>query len=816
MAEDDTSPAGDDSAPRDDPRDAQILARLEQIERAVGEQSARLHAVEEFLGLEHEAAPSRPFAQGRPLEPSPAQQPAPETPARPAAPSAIPPPAETAQTESHAEEVASWRGDAHARWSEAYGEPRARAAGETQAPPAASQNASVWGELEARVGGSWFNWLGIIAVTFGVAFFLKLAFENEWIGPAGRVLLGGLAGVGLLGFAERLRARGYRSYAYVLSGGGILILYLTVYAARVFYQLIEQLPAFLLMIAVTTTAVLLAARYDAFAIAVLGLIGGFLTPALLSTGVDNQIGLFTYVALLDAGVLALAYFKSWRGLNHMAFWSTVLVFGGWLAAWYFDWKLWTTVFFLTLFFLMFSALALVHNLLRLRPARWLDVSLVISNATLYFATAYFLLAERYHALLGAHALSVAAFFVLLFYAAHTRHRADQLLALTYVGAAATFVTLAVAIQLDQYWVTIGWAVEGLLLTWIGLRSRTDPPRWAALPVFFVALLHWLTVDAAVSAYRAGMQFVPLLNRRAASAAVLVAALAGAVWLYRRAGREVERRERDLLSVALLLAANALALILLSLDVNDHFLARASLLPADALAQRAAVDNARHFALTAVWTVYAAAAFYVGLTRRVAPLRVAALLWLAVTGSKLLLADAAFYNAAWHVPLFNQTFAAFALYVAALWLALRLYARPPAEGAEERDALVPALTVAANLFALTALSLEAVGHFEKLIRVGAEAGRDTRELRLAQQLALSLVWAVYGGALLFVGYLRRNRLLRLMALGLLGLTTLKVFFLDLASLDRAYRIVSFIVLGVVLLAVSFLYQQRQQRAAERQG
>ena len=113
--------------------------------------------------------------------------------------------------------------------------------------------------------------------------------------------------------------------------------------------------------------------------------------------------------------------------------------------------------------------------------------------------------------------------------------------------------------------------------------------------------------------------------------------------------------------------------------------------------------------------------------------------------------------------------------------------------------------------LVALSAEAVGYFESRRGLGADAGA-LRDVELAKQLSLSVVWALYGAGLLLVGRVRRSRLLRLMALALLGLTTLKVFLLDLSVLDRAYRIVSFIVLGAILLAVSYLYQKSQQRAA----
>jgi len=153
--------------------------------------------------------------------------------------------------------------------------------------------------------------------------------------------------------------------------------------------------------------------------------------------------------------------------------------------------------------------------------------------------------------------------------------------------------------------------------------------------------------------------------------------------------------------------------------------------------------------------------------------------------------------------------AFALLVAALCYALRLYSR--ATKFEETARVVPALVVAANLLAVVALSAEASGYFAA--RSGPEelTGAAARDLRLARELSLSVVWALYGGALLAYGHLRRRRLPRLLALALLGLTTLKVFFWDLASLDRIYRIISFVVLGLILLAVSYLYQKTQRAA-----
>ena len=117
-------------------------------------------------------------------------------------------------------------------------------------------------------------------------------------------------------------------------------------------------------------------------------------------------------------------------------------------------------------------------------------------------------------------------------------------------------------------------------------------------------------------------------------------------------------------------------------------------------------------------------------------------------------------------------------------------------------------------ALVALSAEAAGFFDARRIALADAVR-LRDMELAKQLSLSVIWALYGAGLLLVGRVRRVRLLRLMALALLSLTTLKVFFWDLSSLDRVYRIISFVVLGAILLAVSYLYQKSQQRASEEE-
>lgn len=778
---------------------SQLVERLDHLERLLQTQTARLYAVERRLGLELPPEPRRP-----PLyETPPGQRPEP----RRAAPPQTPP-------HTPREGVPP----ANAREAFADG----------AAPRPAPRAGTVQDErdLESLIGGSWFSWVGIIAFTFGVAFALKYAFENEWIGPGARVGLGALAGLGLLGVGERLRRKGLRPFAYVLSGGGVLILYLSIYAAYNFYGLISQTPAFLLMTLVTAGAVLLAVGQNALPVAVLGLVGGFLTPVLISTGRDNQVALFTYVSLLDAGVLAVGYFKRWRTLDFLSFAATVLMTTGWAVIHYDRTKLWTTLFFLALLFTLYSLLAVFHNVLPRRRSRWFDVALLASNATLYFAASYGMLygAGYERALPAALALVVSAYFGALAYAARGRCAEDRLLTYAYVGAGVTFLTAAVAIQLELQWVTIVWAVEGLMLTWVGLRSGEGAARRAAVAVFGVAAAHWLFADAQQFAFSpqsladgTAAAFVPVANARAVSCLVLVAALAVAARLYRsarysepREGRRVPGAgERESLASLYTLAANALALTLLTLDLSDYF-GRQKALSEGLAAERA--ENARQFSLTALWAIYGGALVAYGMKGGVSGFRAAryaGLVLLALASVKVLVVDLTFFDAAWHTPIFNHTFMAFALVVGAFAAIVRLYARDRSAG--EAESILPVLIVGANVLALVALSAEAVGFFEARAVAGADAA-GLREVALSKQLSLSVVWALYGAGLLLAGRARRARLLRLLGLALLGVTALKVFVLDLSALDRAYRIVSFIVLGAVLLAVSYLYQKSQQRAA----
>jgi uncharacterized membrane protein len=299
--------------------------------------------------------------------------------------------------------------------------------------------------------------------------------------------------------------------------------------------------------------------------------------------------------------------------------------------------------------------------------------------------------------------------------------------------------------------------------------------------------------------------------------LLVGALVFAAWLYRRAPVANEEEQRAMVPI-LIGAANVLALTALSLEVIGYYDRSTAGLPLETSGTEIfrQLQEGKLFTLAVVWSIYALYAFMVGVGRSERAWRLGGLLLLVIT-TPLVLANLSYYDAPWHTFVFNRTMGVFAVFIVALWLIVRAFRRS-SEAFEEAAAVHHVAIVAANVLAIIALSAQAAGYYEAKLaeefgRAGAaaltaDAITSLQNLELAKQLSLSVVWAVYACGLLVAGYMRRLRLLRVMGLALLSVTVLKVFIWDLSSLDRIYRIISFIMLGAILLVVSYFYQRGQ--------
>ena len=544
-------------------------------------------------------------------------------------------------------------------------------------PPRAGIAASVksQADLESRIGSHWLNRIGIAALLVGVSYFLKFAFDNNWIGPAGRISIGLIAGIAIVIWSERFRAKGYQAFSYSLKAVGIGTLYLSLWAAFHVYSLIPSSVAFAMMLLVTAATSVMALSQDAQILAAFALVGGFSTPVLLSTGENREVALFTYVAILDIATLVLVTFRPWRRLLVMSYVGTLILYLGWYWRFYNGGPLELTLAYASLFFAIFAIAPLItlqpdgeHPILAAIPA-----VLAFVNAGVYFLEAYAMIQEVNKVKMAWFALALAAVYIFLSRLVHARKMAagtSEILYYLHLALAIGFITVAIPIRLDAHWITIGWFIEAGVLLWIANRIHSDFLNAFALGALVLGVTRLLFIDNFHTTQL-------IFNLRMATFAVAVAVLGAVAWF----GAQREDETARTISAMAVVALNVLALIALSREVSDYY-----------LRQMAGVRSTGH---------------------------------------------------------------------------------------QWRGAYL-----------------------------------DYHNLEIARDFTYSALWMAYGAMLMIVGFVRRSAFVRWQALILIAITIVKVFVYDVSQLDRAYRIVSFIVLGALLLAISFVYQRDWLKLSSR--
>ena len=335
---------------------------------------------------------------------------------------------------------------------------------EPAGPPAEPPGSAI--NWEMFMGVKLFAWIGGLALFLGVAFFVKYSFDNNLIPPAVRMALGFLTGAGLLGGGVLLARRPYRVTAHTLCATGVVILYAVTFACRSIYhfEFFGVLPTFLLMALITAAAFVVAVALEAQVVALLGMLGGFLTPMLLSTGVDNPLGLFGYIALLDAGLLAVALHRRWHYLAALAALGTVLMETAWVGHFFTALKIYTAL----NVFLGFGVLFLLAFVVAQRRGR----------ATYWLAGAA----------AGAAFVSLGFAFYLLDYPKVTQQ--PWLLFAFVLGADLCLLVLAVLdAGLAKLHVVAGALAFLLLAAWMVGQVNDTLLLWALGACFVFALLH---------------------------------------------------------------------------------------------------------------------------------------------------------------------------------------------------------------------------------------------------------------------------------------------------------------------------------------
>ena len=799
--------------------------------------------------------------------------------------------------------------------------------------PAPSRTREEW---EALIGGKLLNRIGALALIIGVGFFLKYAFDKNWITEWMRVTIGGLTGAAVLLLAARSHRKGLEIFAQGLVGAGIAILYLSVYASFNFYFLVSQPVAFVLMSGVTAITFTQAFKYNSLAVSLLGWLGGFLTPFLLNTGEANAAGLFTYIALLDIAVLAVLLVKDrWIILLPLTLVGTYMMYYLWYGTEYHPENLWTAALFLTLFWALFHALDTAWCTTR-RAAfkvarRWGSAA----NLLAYYGGLYAVLDQQQHDWLAPATLVLGIAYALSAMVIQRRAATETVPVVQNAFTGILLLVVATHIQFEPYTVTMVSALEAVALAWVGRRWNLNYVWYAASGLLLWGALALLVTPGALHAEDAA-HFRVAFTQRVAAYLSLIAAAALVLWItrafqtarggtirtalhggwvllafllltvecvdyFRQLQETVAGGVTDMLKlglqrnmslatlwilfsfslvavgvrksvnsiaipgfviaglawaiaamggfsfvpiaefqVVLNIRSGALLLVSAVFLLSGRILAasadgkkkRSDLLhyawivlifilctaeTVDFYRQRGVVPGGgsvdelafmRFMTLGGVWTIYALVLGWAGLRTRLVPL-VSAGLWVVILAAIIAgLRGVAYDPLQAYSPILNVRVLIILMAIGGLiW-----YLRAVREGTLQIDWVAEirsAMRVLTIILSLVLITAEIRDFFEKAIGnavVGGENEETARQMENLKQLLLSSSWLVYSILLMAYGIWRRGRSLRVISMGLFGIAILKIFIYDLSFLDTLYRIFSFLGLGVILLAVSYLYQR----------
>jgi uncharacterized membrane protein len=349
-------------------------------------------------------------------------------------------------------------------------------------------------EFEVQVGQKWLLAIGILTMVFGIGYFLKYSFEQGWVGPAGRVAMAYIWGIIFLVVGDRFRTKIER-FGLSLIGGGIAVLYFAAFAAFQIYHLFDQVPSFSIMVVITSLACTLAVRYDTKWLAVLGLIGGFLTPVLLSTGQDNQIALMTYMTVLNLGLLSIAFYKKWDILNILGLVFTYLLYSAWYAQHYQDPKFWPAILFLNLFFLIYVFVPFTYQVRHGGHSDNRELVQMGFNALIAFAYNYVMIKDMY----GTAWVSIITVFyasVFLSMATYLFRNGQQSLDVFAVmlAKAMAFLIITVPVLFSNHWITVFWSAQSLSVIWMATRLNRQSLLAGGYVLLMVSVFKFLLHD----------------------------------------------------------------------------------------------------------------------------------------------------------------------------------------------------------------------------------------------------------------------------------------------------------------------------------
>ena len=635
-------------------------------------------------------------------------------------------------------------------------------------------------DYEKYIGENLFGKIGILVLVVGMGLFVKYAIDKNWINEVFRTVLGFVVGGGLLVLSQRLKNT-YRTFSSLLAGGAFAIFYVTVAMAYHYYGLFSQTAAFVILVVLTVLMSLLSVVYNRRELAVIGLVGGFIAPFLVSNGMGNYLVLFTYLTILNVGMFGLSLYKKWGELPVIGFVATYVIMLGYSLVADLDiagnMQLIQLLLFSTLFYLIF--LLPVVSVLRTdnKKANQPLMMIVVLNNFIYLYFALWYLHELHlpYNIKGAFTMFIALVNVCLAYAIRGKKSETGYLFTALVGMFLTFISISIPIQLEGSFITLLWATEMVVVLWLFIKFRQ--PVYA----YFTQLLLFLTVVSFLMDVEDVLTdgFVQPLLWNGTFATGIFTGLAFGVFVWLMEREKVFFTQTSNLKyipfsvISLLMGCG---IVYLSFIVDFY---------------RNITDEPLSNCVCLAFTSFALLLLLIGLRKRF-PMARFSVVYAVMAGLSgcLFIWLSRVANECGESSLSILQWSSLFIVVAHLFLLGKWFYRSFNFRQKSADRMTLFIAVVSTV-------LFAVAAHNMLYLFGWQNESSA---------ALSIALSIAGFVQMALGMRLHLKVLRMISLAVFGVVLLKLVIVDLWLLPTVGKIIVFIMLGVILLVLSFLYQK----------
>lgn len=676
--------------------------------------------------------------------------------------------------------------------------------------------------IEEFIGKNLISLIGIIVLVIGIGIFAKYAIDSNWITPAMRIVLGYIVAFVVLGVGVKLKPN-YLNFSAVLLSGAMAMMYFLTYFAYEFYQLIPQTAAFAMMVVITAFTVAAAINFNRQVIAHIGLVGAYAVPFLLSDGSGRMAVLFSYMTIVNFGILLVSVKKFWKPLYYTSFIFTWLIFSAWMFTDYKTNEHFTlALMFLSIFFATFYLTFVSYKLIAKEEFSAEIVYLILLNSFIFYGFGYAILRESSQGAEYLGIFTVANSFIHLIVALiiHRYKLGGNINLYLPVALALTFITIAYPVQSGGNWLTFYWTAEALFLFAVGRYKRVSIFETFSYPVMALSCAA-LFFDWAKIFENYNTVVMPFNNKLFFTSAFFTLVF-GAICYVNFRVKSAAFVSEDLRKIVNFVITSIFLFVFYNTfrtEIGNYFhgeIVRTTVdFPPSGLNNYS--NNIQDFSLKAfnfIWQInysmlFLAALSFINLKRIKSPVFCFVNIALNTLFIAIFLIVGLYFISELRDNYLTQRFAEH-FHRGAFHIGIRYISY-----------IFAFVLIAANYLYFQAKFIRETlpdfpfdfffdcgFYFTVLWILSSELLNilDIFAVADSYKLGLSILWGIYALGLIIIGIYKRKKHLRIGAIVLFAITLAKLFFYDIADLGTISKTIVFVSLGILLLIVAFLYNK----------